>query len=103
MDQDTFLTTLYVMIDEFCQSAGFAEKHRPGPAASLSCSEVVTLAVFGQWARFASERAFSLYAASHLRAAFPTLPQREQFNRLQRGYRAAIVAFALKSSDIGTE
>ncbi len=95
MDLDTFLTTLYVMIDDFCQSHGFAEKHRPGPAASLSCSEVVTLAVFGQWAHFPSERAFYRYAASHLRAAFPTLPEREQFNRLQRSYREAIVAFAL--------
>jgi hypothetical protein len=95
MDQDTFLTTLYVMIDDFCQSHGFAEKHRPGPVALLSCSEVVTLAVFGQWARFSSERAFYRYAASHLRAAFPTLPKREQFNRLQRGYREVIVAFAL--------
>jgi hypothetical protein len=95
MDLDTFLTTLYVMIDDFCQSAGFAEKQRPGPAASLSCSEVLTLAVFGQWARFPSERAFYRYAASHLRAAFPTLPEREQFNRLQRSYRDVIAAFAL--------
>ena len=95
MDQDTFLTTLYVMIDDFCQLHGFAEKHRPGPAASLSCSEVVTLAVFGQWARFPSERAFYRYAVGHLRAAFPTLPEREQFNRLQRGYRDVIVAFSL--------
>jgi Transposase DDE domain len=95
MDQDTFLTTLYVMIDDFCQSAGLAEKHRPGPAASLSCSEVVTLAVFGQWGQFKSERAFYRYAESHLRAAFPTLPDREQFNRLQRGYRDVIVAFSL--------
>ena len=95
MDQDTFLTTLYVMIDDFCQSQGFDEKHRPGPAASLSCSEVVTLAVFGQWAQFPSERAFYRYALSHLRAAFPTLPEREQFNRLQRHSRDVIVAFSL--------
>jgi Transposase DDE domain len=95
MDQDTFLTTLYVMSDDFCQSHGLAEKHRPGPAASLSCSEVVTLAVFGQWARFPSERAFYRYAVGHLRAAFPTLAEREQFNRLQRGYRDVIVAFSL--------
>jgi hypothetical protein len=46
------------MIDNFCQSHGFAENHRPGPTASLRCSEVVTLAVVGQWARFPSERAF---------------------------------------------
>jgi len=95
MDQDTFLTTLYVMIDDFGQSAGLGEKHRPGPAASLSCSEVVTLAILGQWAHFPSERAFYRYAVRHLRPAFPTLPEREQFNRLQRGYRDVIVAFAL--------
>lgn len=95
MDQDTFLTTLYVMIDDFCQSHGLHEKHRPGPAASLSCSEVVTLAVFGQWAQFPSERAFYRYAGRHLRTAFPSLPEREQFNRLQRQQRDVIVAFSL--------
>jgi hypothetical protein len=95
MDLDPFLTPLYVMSDDFCQSAGFAQKQRPGPAASLSWSEVVTLAVFGQWARFPSERAFYRYAVEHLRSAFPTLPEREPFNRLQRSYRAVIVAFAL--------
>src|SRR5690242_4760650 len=95
VDRDTFLTTLYVMIDDFCQSEGFDEKRRPGPTASLSCSEVVTLAVFGQWAQFPSERAFYRYALLHLRAAFPTLPEREQFNRLQRSAREVIVAFAL--------
>src|SRR6266487_6279187 len=95
MDQDTFLTTLYVMIDDFCQSEGLHKKHRPGPPASLSCSEVVTLAVFGQWAQFPSERAFYRYAECHLQTAFPTLPQREQFNRLQRHYRDVIVAFSL--------
>ena len=95
MDHETFLTTLYVMIDDFCQSQGFDEKHRPGPVASLSCSEVVTLAVFGQWGQFPSERAFYRYAVSHLRPAFPTLPDREQFNRLQRQHRAVIVAFSL--------
>lgn len=95
VDRDTFLTTLYVMIDDFCQSAGFAEKHRPGPAASLSCSEVVTLAVFGQWAQFPSERAFYRYVLRDLRPAFPSLPKREQFNRLQRQQRDVIVAFSL--------
>ena len=95
MDQDTFLTTLYVMIDDFCQCAGYDEKHCPGPAASLSCSEVVTLAVFGQWAQFPSERAFYRYTLRCLRPAFPTLPEREPFNRLQRHYREVIVAFSL--------
>lgn len=76
-------------------SEGFHEKHRLGPAASLSCSEVVTLAMFGQWVRFPSERGFYRYAQCHLRAAFPTLPERTQFNRLQRQQREVIVAFSL--------
>jgi hypothetical protein len=83
------------MMDDFCQSEGFQEKHRPGPPASLCCSEVVTLAVFGQWAQFPSERAFYRYAVCHLRPAFPTLPERAPFNRLERQYRDAIVAFSL--------
>src|SRR2546421_12377529 len=83
------------MIDDFCQSKGFHEKHRPGPAASLSCSEVLTLAVFGQWAQFPSQRAFYRYALSRLRTAFPRLPKREQFNRVPRQYRDVIVAFSL--------
>ena len=45
--------------------------------------------------QFPSERAFYRYALCHLRPTFPTLPEREQFNRLQRRYRAAIVAFSL--------
>ncbi|HEY1350863.1 MAG TPA: hypothetical protein VGF67_14675 [Ktedonobacteraceae bacterium] len=93
MDLDAFLTTRYVMIDDFCQSTGFAQKHRPGPAASLSCSEVVTLAVFGQWARVPHERAFYRCVLAHLHTAFPTPPQRELFNRLQRSYRDATVTF----------
>jgi hypothetical protein len=82
--------TLYVMVDEFCQSQLPVESHR-GPQAALTRSEVVTLGLFGQWACFPSERAFYRYAQHHLRAAFPTLPHRTQFNRLLRrhygGYR----------------
>src|SRR5258708_14390153 len=41
------------------------------------------------------ERAFYRYASHHLREAFPQLPDRSQFNRLQREHRDAITAFAL--------
>jgi hypothetical protein len=95
IDLDTFLTTLYVMVDDFCQSRNAHEKHAPGPAASLQCSEVITLAVFGQWVQFPSERAFYRYAEHHLRAAFPQLPDRTQFNRLMREHRDTIMAFGL--------
>lgn len=95
MDLETFITTLYVMVDDFCQSKPETEKPRPGPQTSLSRSEVVTLALFGQWVQFPSERAFYRYAEHHLRKAFPQLPNRSQFNRLHRSYRDEITAFAL--------
>jgi hypothetical protein len=56
---------------------------------------VITLALFGQWVQFPSEWAFYRYAQHHLRAAFPRLPARSQFNRLLRQYRDAITAFGL--------
>lgn len=55
----------------------------------------MTLAVFGQWVQFPSERAFYRYALHHLGEAFPHLPNRSQFNRQQRWYRDEITAFAL--------
>lgn len=95
VDIETFLSTLYVMVDEFCKTNWPLQATHPGPQASLSCSEIVTLAVFGQWSRFESERAFYRYAERHLRSAFPQLPRREQFNRLLREQREVIVAFGL--------
>src|SRR5215211_9220019 len=62
LDVDTFLTTLYVMADDFYQSR--APKRKPGPEASLSASEVITLSIFARWSRFASERDFYRYCNS---------------------------------------
>jgi hypothetical protein len=45
LDTTTFLTTLYVMIDDFGKASLPAQQHR-GPHASLTDSDVVTLAVF---------------------------------------------------------
>jgi hypothetical protein len=94
VDVDTFLTTLYVMVDDFCMLSLPPEPHS-GPQAALSRSEVVTLALFGQWQGFGSERGFYRYAQRHLRAAFPALPAREQYNRQVRQQHAAVVAFFL--------
>ena len=56
LDVDTFLTALYVITDDFCES--HRPKKQPGPTASLSESELLTLAIFARFCRFASERAF---------------------------------------------
>ena len=97
VDTDTFLTTLYAMVDDFCKIFLPTEGHA-GPPAALSHSEVVTLAIYGQWQGFGSERGFYRYAQRHLRAAFPQLPTREQFNRQVRQHYAALVAFFCISS-----
>ena len=57
VDPDTFLTALYVTVDEYLKEVPVAVQ--PGPAARLTPSEVVTLARFAQWCPFATERAFS--------------------------------------------
>jgi Transposase DDE domain len=92
-DPETFLTELYVLADGFCKTA-LPPERRPGPPAALARGEVVTLAVYGQWARFRSERDFYRYAAKHLRGAFPGLPARPQLNRLLRRHRGAVEGFA---------
>ena len=61
-DVDTFLTILYVMVDDFCKHQSQPGR-TPGPKAAVTRSEVVTLIIFSQWARFRSERDFYRYAA----------------------------------------
>lgn len=92
LDADAFLLHLYVMVDDFCK-AHLPPERRPGPAAALGRAEVVTLALFGQWAAFGSERGFYRYADRRLRAAFPRLPDRAQVNRLLRARRDDVAAF----------
>ena len=79
LDRDTFLTALYVFIDDYVHTHPTAR--RPGPAPHLSPSEVLTLLVFSCWRRFASERNFYRYARRELLGCFPTLPDRSQFVR----------------------
>jgi hypothetical protein len=82
------------MVDDFCHSQPQKER-LSGPDASLSSSEVVTLAIFSRWSRFSSERDFYRYATAYLYDAFPTLPERSQFNRLVRSQVRLIEEVAL--------
>ena len=82
MDLDTFLTTVYVMIDDYCKAEHMIWAKTSGPTPSLTISEVLSLVLLSRWNRFSSDRDFYRFAERHLRTAFPTLPNYSQFNRL---------------------
>lgn len=94
-DPETCLIALYVEVDTFCKVHVPELAPRCGRKPSLSVSEIVTLAIFGQWAEFRSERGFARWLSRHGRALFPTLPHRTRLNQLQRQHLATITAFAL--------
>ena len=92
-DREAFLTELDVVVDDYGKTQ--PEPARPGPAASLSRSEIVTLARYAQAPRFPAERAFHRHADRCLRPLFPGLPGRDRFNRRVRAGAAPLTAFAL--------
>jgi len=103
MDLDSFLVSLYVLVDDWWQAGHCSTPRRPGRPALLADSEVLTLAILAQWPRFRSERDFWRFASSHLLSYFPNLCTQGQFNRrvrsLQSELRALQSAFAGELTD----
>src|ERR671910_777669 len=82
MDLETFLISLFVLIDDWVSDVRPREpKRRPGRPTLLSDGEVLTLAILCQWQRFRSERDFWRFADAHLRGYFPDLLSQSQLNR----------------------
>ena len=98
MDLDSFLTSLYVSIDDWWQAHHLLTARKLGRPALLADSEVLTLAILAQWPRFRGERDFWRFASAHLRGYFPDLCSQSQFNRrvraLEPEMRALQQAFA---------
>src|SRR5215212_9989984 len=85
MDLDSFLVSLYVLVDDWWKADHPSTAPRkPGRPALLSESEVLTLAILAQWPRFRSERDFWRFAWAHLRPYFPMLCSQGQLNRRVR-------------------
>jgi hypothetical protein len=88
LDLETFLTTLYVQVDDLYQQV--IRPQLPvcgGPAAALSDSEVLCLGLAAQWRSgvpWHSERGCLRYVRKHLRALFPRLISQSAFNRRLR-------------------
>jgi len=92
MDLDSFLTSLYVSVDDWWQTHYLPTARKLGRPALLADSEVLTLAILAQWPRFRSERDFWRFASAHLRGYFPNLCSQSQFNRRARDLEAEMRA-----------
>lgn len=91
IDLDTFLTTVYGIIDDWAQQHLVPQRaHRPGQRPALSDSEVLTLLVLAQWQPDRSETAFLAYVGTHWRAYFPRLLSQSAFNRRARDLCGAV-------------
>jgi hypothetical protein len=88
LDLETFLTTLYVRVDDLYRQV--VQPQLPacgGPPPRLSDSEVLCLGLAAQWRSgvpWKSERGFLRYACKYLRPLFPGLTSQSAFNRRWR-------------------
>jgi len=95
LDLETFLTALYVMVDDIYQS--HIRPRMPacgGPPAFMSDSEVLCLGLAAQWRRGVpgqSERGIMRYVRKHLRHLFPTVLTQSAFNRRVRRLWGAFI------------
>lgn len=93
IDLDTFLTTVYCIVDElYQQHFAHLKPTRPGKKPDLADSEVLTLTIAAQWQSARSERAFGRYAAKYWRSYFPHLLSQSQFNRRSRDLCGVLAA-----------
>src|SRR5215212_3332661 len=99
MDLDSFLVSLYVLVDDWWQAGHGRAPSRPGRPALLTDPEVITLAILAQWPRFRSERDFWRFAWTHLREYFPTLCSQGQFNRRVRALEPELRALQRSLAD----
>jgi hypothetical protein len=91
LDLDTFLTTVYCVVDDlYRELCAPSLAGRPGAKGKLSDSEMLTLAVLAQWQAHRCERCFLRYAGHHWRAYFPRLTSQSAFNRRVRNLWAAL-------------
>ena len=96
MDLDTFLTTVYVVVvDWYKQTMRATLQRRAGPALKMSDSEVLTVALVGQWqvgVPWRSERSVVRFMQRRGRAWFPTMLGRSAFNQRLRQLGLALAA-----------
>ena len=95
MDLDSFLVSLYVLVDDWWQEHHpSSARKKPGRPVLLSDPEVITLAILAQWPPFRSERDFWRFSQAHLRPYyFPNLCSQSQLNRRVRSVESDLRSF----------
>jgi hypothetical protein len=95
MDLDTFLTTLYVIIDDWYKRELQEQMVRhAGAELQMSDSEVLTVAIASQWrvgVAWQSERGAVRFMQRHGRGWFPKMLKHSQFNKRVRELWAVFV------------
>jgi len=91
LDLDTFLVTVYCLVDDLYEEKFAARKpKRRGKAPRFSDSEVLTVALLAQWHPSRSERALLRQADVCWRSYFPDLPSQSWLNRRIRDLSGAL-------------
>jgi hypothetical protein len=88
MDMDTFLTELYVLVDDWYKTEyGEQGRQHVGVKGQMSDSEVLAVAIAGQWrvgVTWRSERGVVRWMQAHGRGWFPKMIGRSAFNERVR-------------------
>jgi hypothetical protein len=91
VDCDTFLVTVYTLIDDWYQvHAAPSKPRRRGHRPEMSDSEILTLWVCQQWLGW-SDRQFLAYVTRHWRSYFPRLLVQSSYNRRTRDLAGCLV------------
>ncbi len=94
LDKATVLTTIFTIVDDTMKGSAVIQHalNRPGPAPSLSDSELVTIALYQELIGEPREDHFFRLHQASLQTFFPGLNERSRYNRRKRDLWSVILA-----------
>src|SRR5690349_3608659 len=94
LDKATVLTTLFTIVDDIMKGSPVIQQAltRPGPAPSLSDSELVSIALYQELIGEPREDHFLRLHQASLQTFFPGLNERRRYNRRKRDLWSVILA-----------
>ncbi len=94
LEKATVLTTIFTIVDDVMKGSPMIQQilDRPGPAPSLSDSELVTIALYQELIGEPREDHFFRLHQEQLRRYFPGLNERSRYNRRKRDLWSVILA-----------